>query len=563
MEALLEKEYNNELQDLNLRKKSIYDKITLSSKSKINVILRALIISLCCFFFPLEAVVANRLQDIELSLYVENKLLSFIFSSKLINSRTFQKILDILMNIIGSKESIMVCISITYLIIHPFIGLKLILISGIAQYFVILLQIIFQAHRPFWDLEQYETICRNTYPNPSSIVFYCSFFYLYSIISFNLLKKKKFSPLQKLIMSFGYIIVLIILLIMFGGTYLLYIHQIIYSFIISIVMISLLIDVDTNIHNFIFNSLKNVYNTRIYKMKIFFYVCGLYFIGFISLYFIEENDIKKIKDKMKEPNNNYNCDDDDIELFGIKQGFLNITFLSGVVGAFWGASYTVEKKVGKWWSKRSIKKSIIKIANILVICSFFIFIKYILKIIKNNFEIYFTFETILDFFECYCIFGPLPLFFQHMGYNEQYITKSYEKINVNLRDEEDIQFYRTSIFENEKKGKKSDAFVVIDKIDKIDNNNKNLNEIKENEKKKENDNLNKNLDNLDNIYEEKAENEEIEENENEIYQPTSMIIKNVRKHEDEEADFEFYIDNENKNIKNVIEPKNDNLNNEE
>ena len=558
MEALLEKEYNNELQDLNLRKKSIYDKITLSSKSKINVILRALIISLCCFFFPLEAVVANRLQDIELSLYVENKLLSFIFSSKLINSRTFQKILDILMNIIGSKESIMVCISITYLIIHPFIGLKLILISGIAQYFVILLQIIFQAHRPFWDLEQYETICRNTYPNPSSIVFYCSFFYLYSIISFNLLKKKKFSPLQKLIMSFCYILLLIALLIMLGGTYLLYIHQIIYTFIISIVIISLLIDVDTNIHNFIFNSLKNVYNTRIYKMKIFFYVCGLYFIGFISLYFIEENDVNKIKDIMRQ---NKNCNDNDIELFGIKQGFLYITLLGGIVGAFWGASFTVEKKVGKWWSKRSKKKSIIKIIIIIVVCGIFIFLKYILKIINSKYEIYFTFETILDFYECYCIFGPLTLFFQHMGYNEQYITKSYEKINVNLRDEEDIQFYRTSIFENEKKGKKIDEFVVIDKMDNI-NKNTNIKDTKENEKKSEIDNLNKNknINNLYDIYEEKGENEE---EENEIYQPTSTIIKNVRKHEDEEPDFEFYIDNENKNNKNINEPPNELNSNEE
>ena len=558
MEALLEKEYNNELQDLNLRKKSIYDKITLSSKSKINVILRALIISLCCFFFPLEAVVANRLQDIELSLYVENKLLSFIFSSKLINSRTFQKILDILMNIIGSKESIMVCISITYLIIHPFIGLKLILISGIAQYFVILLQIIFQAHRPFWDLEQYETICRNTYPNPSSIVFYCSFFYLYSIISFNLLKKKKFSPLQKLIMSFCYILLLIALLIMLGGTYLLYIHQIIYTFIISIVIISLLIDVDTNIHNFIFNSLKNVYNTRIYKMKIFFYVCGLYFIGFISLYFIEENDVNKIKDIMRQ---NKNCNDNDIELFGIKQGFLYITLLGGIVGAFWGASFTVEKKVGKWWSKRSKKKSIIKTIIIIVVCGIFIFLKYILKIINSKYEIYFTFETILDFYECYCIFGPLTLFFQHMGYNEQYITKSYEKINVNLRDEEDIQFYRTSIFENEKKGKKIDEFVVIDKMDNI-NKNTNIKDTKENEKKSEIDNLNKNknINNLYDIYEEKGENEE---EENEIYQPTSTIIKNVRKHEDEEPDFEFYIDNENKNNKNINEPPNELNSNEE
>jgi len=531
---------NNDLSDLSNdleknKKHIVYDRINLSQKSKIIIILRTMMISLCCFFFPLEAVVDNRLQEIEMNLYVKNKI-SFIIPSELINSTLFHNFIDILTKIIGSKDSIMVYISLIYLLIHPFIGLKLILISSIAQYFVILLQILFQAHRPFWDLEQSETICRNTYPNPSSILFYCSFFYLYAIISFNLLKKKKFLLIQKFFIFICYIIILFFLLIILGGAYLLYIHQIIYTFVISIVVICLLIDLDTNIHNFIFNSLKNVYNTRVYKMKIFFYVCGLYFIGFISLYFIEENDINKIKDKLSQ---NSACLDEDLELFGIKQGLLNISFLSGVIGAFWGASFTVEKKVGKWWSKRSIKKSLIKIIYILVVCFIFILIKYYLKNFRNKFELYFTFEAILDFLECYCIFGPMTLFFQIVGFNEEYTTKSYEKINVNLRDTEDVHFFRTTIFESEKKGKKKDAYVIIDKED-IKNENENI-KIDNKKMKKLEEERGKNK--MDDII----ENNENEENENnEIYQPTSMIIKNVRRHEEEEA--EFYFENENKNI---------------
>ena len=534
---------NNDLSDLsndlNKNKKHIvYDRINLSQKSKIIIILRTMMISLCCFFFPLEAVVDNRLQEIEMNLYVKNKI-SFIIPSELINSTLFHNFIDILTKIIGSKDSIMVYISLIYLIIHPFIGLKLILISSIAQYFVILLQILFQAHRPFWDLEQSETICRNTYPNPSSILFYCSFFYLYAIISFNLLKKKKFLLIQKFFIFICYIIILFFLLIILGGAYLLYIHQIIYTFVISIVVICLLIDLDTNIHNFIFNSLKNVYNTRVYKMKIFFYVCGLYFIGFISLYFIEENDINKIKDKLSQ---NSACLDEDLEMFGIKQGLINISFLSGVIGAFWGASFTVEKKVGKWWSKRSIKKSVIKIIYILVVCFIFILIKYYIKNFRNKFELYFTFEAILDFLECYCIFGPMTLFFQIIGFNEEYTTKSYEKINVNLRDTEDVHFFRTTIFESEKKGKKKDTYVIIDKED-IKNENENENIKIDNKKMKK-------------LEEERGKNKmddiiENEENENnEIYQQTSLILKNVRRHEEEEA--EFYFENENKNIDNNL-----------
>ena len=529
-------QYNNEKKRNNIN----YDKIILSPKSKINVILRTMIISLCCFFFPFEAIVNNRLQQIEFQLYVENNFFSFLFSTKLMNSQEFHSFIDILMKIIGTSDSIMVIISIIYLNFHPFIGLKLILISSITQYFIIMLQILFQAHRPFWDLEEFETICRNTYPNPSSRLFVSSFFYLYAIISFNLLKKKKFLPIQKFFISIFYIIILIALLIMFGGIYLLYLHQIIYTFVISIVVIALLIDFDTKIHNFIFNSLKNVYNTRLYKMKIFFYICGLFFGGFISLYFIEENDINKIKDKIYQ---NSNCSDEDLEMFGIKQSLLNISFLSGVIGAFWGAAFTVEKKVGKWWSESSLKISIIKLIYIGIICAIFILAKYYIKIIKSKFELYFALEIILDFLESYCIFGPLPLFFQYMGFNEHYTTKSYEKINVNLREENEIQFFRATIFEDEKKGKKNDGYVVIDRNEK-----KNLIEDKENEENEEDINKiykNENDNNIENINEEKEEKDN-----NEIYQPTSMIIKNLRRHEEEEGDFEFYIENENKDISN-------------
>ena len=538
------------------KRKTIYDKIILSPKSRTIVILRTMIISLCCFFFPYEAIVDNRLQQIEMQLYVENDFLSLIFSIEFLKNNKFHTFIDIIMKMIGTSDAIMVFISIIYLIIHPFIGLKLILISSVTQYFVILLQILFQAHRPFWDLEKLETICRNTYPNPSSRLFYCSFFYLYSIISFNLLKKKKFSKTQKLIMSFLYIIMLIILLIMFGGTYLLYMHQIIYTFVISIVVICLLIDFDTKIHNFIFNSLKNVYNTRVYKMKIFFFISGLFFIGFISMNFIEENDINKIKDKISL---NPKCTDDDREMFGIKQGLLNISFLSGVVGAFWGASFTVEKKVGKWWSILSFKKSIIKLFYIGIVCSIFILFKYYIKIIKKKFELYFALEAILDYFESYFIFGLLPLFFQYMGFNEQYIKKNYQKIKVNLRDDNDVQFFRATIFENEtkgkKKGKKKDEYVVIDRdVDLKRNENEEIN-LKDNINKENEEKENKINEFNENKIEEKEENEENENNE--IYQPTSMIINNVKKHEEEEGELEFYIENENKNISNLEDLKND------
>ena len=72
---------------------------------------------------------------------------------------------------------------------------------------------------------------------------------------------------------------------MFITTFFFYHHQIVYNIILSIVAIVFLIDYDTKIYNFIFKSLKNLYNTRVYKMKIFYFVTGLFILGYLGLFF--------------------------------------------------------------------------------------------------------------------------------------------------------------------------------------------------------------------------------------------------------------------------------------
>ena len=49
-----------------------YKKLSLTKKSKITLILRMLIISLCCIFFPLEAIIDSTLEDIEMKIYFTN-----------------------------------------------------------------------------------------------------------------------------------------------------------------------------------------------------------------------------------------------------------------------------------------------------------------------------------------------------------------------------------------------------------------------------------------------------------------------------------------------------------
>ena len=49
---------------------NFYRKITLTDKSKKTLILRVIIISLCCIFFPLEAIIDSSLEEIEINSYI-------------------------------------------------------------------------------------------------------------------------------------------------------------------------------------------------------------------------------------------------------------------------------------------------------------------------------------------------------------------------------------------------------------------------------------------------------------------------------------------------------------
>ena len=534
-------------------------KISLSKKSKITLILRVMIISLCCIFFPLGAIIDRGLEEIEINYFLNNKFFSIN------NSETFQWLIDKSTLILGSNYSIMVYISIIYSIVHPFTGLRLILVSCISQYLIIILEILYEAHRPFWDSDEVEAIeCKNTYANPSLELFYLSFFYLYVFISFNTFKKKKFTFIQKIIIMVIYLIFLGIYFFFFVAAFFLYYHQIVYTYTLSVVVIAILIDYNTKIHNFIYNSLKNLYNTRVYKMQIFYFVTGLFVLGYLGSFFVEDTNESDIKNNLR---NNEKCSEVKINTFGTKEGILDTSFLASLVGAFWGASYTVEKKVGKWWSNKSRKITLIKTVCILIVCGVFIAIFIFLEGLKDRFELLFSIKIVLYFFESYCVFGLMPLFFQKIKINEEYISQSYEKINVKLTNENDVQLFRKSIFINENKGKK-DLFVVVDKVEKekekiIDTSEKKSLKIEENNI----DNIPINIENKEDISFDKNEeikNIEEEEIKKEI-EPSSTIIKNMAELKEEEGDYEFEIDSDKltKSTGSIDKLKEDLINNDE
>ena len=516
--------------------KSIYNRIPLSRNSKVTLVLRVLIISFCCIFFPFEAIIDSRLEKIELNSYLYNKGLLFI------KSKTYQTFIDIVTTILGTNEAIMVYISIIYIIVHPFIGLKLILVYSGFQYLITVLKLIYQSHRPFWNSDKVVTLCKNSYPTPSLTFFSCCFFYLYVLIGIYMFQRKKFSFKQKAIIFTIYLGFISALYFMFVTTLFIYHHQAVYNIIMSIVSIAVLIDYDSKIYNFIFNSLKNLYNTRVYKMKIFYLVLGLFVLEYLSIFFIEDKSENKIKENLRK--NKY-CTEEDIETFGIKECVLNTSFISGLVGAFWGSAYTVEKKVGKWWDKNDKKKITIKVICTLVVCGIFITILYLSKSLKSRFELYFGLKTILIFLQSYCIFGLLPVFFQYINYNNFYEKQSYEKINLNITNENDVHLFRKSIFIHEKRGK-SEINLLIDDDAKIEKKDKEKEKVKEQGKKEdktyEDNNLKENnfFDNRkDSINDSELEGDDDNKKENE---PFSMIINNLEEINEEEGDYELELD---------------------
>jgi hypothetical protein len=277
-------------------------------------------------------------------------------------------------------------------------------------------------------------------------------------------------------------------------------------------------------------------------MKIFFYIIGLIVLTMISLYFIDESGANIIKQKLK---NIEDCTDEDFEFFGIKQSFNDLSYIFGAVGAFWGASFTVEKNIGKWWGGGSKNIIIIKILSIIIVNIVFIFLKYFLPYLFNNYEFNFIIKSLLDFLQYFCLFGVIPLFLEEMELIERKKKfKNEEDINYRNRikkeGDDEVILFRTSIFKEEKKKGYDEGFVVLDtevkkKDDikkKIDEENININNEIQN---------NNDLERLNRSDDENEENEMIydkqkENGKEEIYGP-SPLVENVQKLEDEEEIF--------------------------
>lgn len=443
---------------------SVIDKISLSSKSKIFLILRVLMFCLLCVYFPLETIVYRKLEEMENRLVISK--VSTVISSSTLNSGWFYYLSYFSNEILSGQESIIVYVGIIFMLFHPFIALKLVFITNITHFFITVLQCLYQSHRPFWNNPNNEIIfCPTNYGFPSGTFFLTTFFFLYMIITIRLMEKdKKLSILNKFIIFiffFGIITYSAFIAIINSLNY---IYQLIFSLSISLVVICFLIDIDTIIHNFILKSLKNVFKTRKYKMKIFFYILAMSVTTTILYFFVPTDDLNKVEDYLLQKKT---CGVSDVEQLGLKKTFTDLSYIFGIIGAFWGASNAVENECGVWWEATFLNLSLKVFCTLLLNCLYF----YLSTLIKHSsFELNFLLSGLKYFAHYYIVMGLLPIAFEKIGLNKKRDIEGEEGKGLSPEEKSNIQKKNSQLFSktifSQKFSKKDIKFLTGEKKNK-------------------------------------------------------------------------------------------------
>jgi hypothetical protein len=182
-------------------------------------------------------------------------------------------------------------------------------------------------------------------------------------------------------------------------------------------------------------------------------VFGIEFIAIISYFFItENNNLSEVEDKIL---NSKNCSQINKDELGLQITFKHISYVFGIIGAFWGACFTIENNIGKWWNFNLIN-SIIKV--IIILISSFILIFSFSKIDNVTYEFNFVVQCVKYFLFYYVNFGLIPFVFSILKLTQ---------LNKNEYDnkKKKIMLFKPSIFVLEKEKLKIDENINQIKIE--------------------------------------------------------------------------------------------------
>lgn len=338
------------------RKNTLEIKTTKKSKdfssqehdSKKLIIIRVLVLFLICIYIPIQTFFSPKFDSLEDNLLFPK--LKDLIPENIFTNPTFILSTDFLIYLMSSRDMIMIIIGIIYVVYHPFIAVKIIFVTNFLQFIIVILRCLFQSHRPIWvsDEKSFTNYCPINFANPSEHYFFISFFYLYVIVSINLVGKnqERVKIWKKILFIFIY------LLIVSGLGFLMilkkfnYMYQLNLAFTFGIITLSIVLDLENNIHNFVLNSLKNVIKIRKYKIRFFIIILVMNIFAILIFNFIDEEPLEflEAKEILKK-----NCNEYELGFIGLKSTFLDITYIFGVLGTYLGTSLTVEKNCGQWW----------------------------------------------------------------------------------------------------------------------------------------------------------------------------------------------------------------------
>ena len=235
-----------------------------------------------------------------------------------------------------------------------------------------------------------------------------------------------------------------------------YLHEIVFTTMLTFVYICILIDFDNKFQKKIYNATKNIFKTRKNILKVLFFCFLLSFIGILLYNFISPN--RMLLRMIEKLYYNESCGKELTETFGIDRTFMNISYVFIMLGAFFGVGLNIEYNPGEWWYqplivdkaliekiKKESNNNNIKVNNITRREIIYLILKGIIMIgvyfliwfgFKNIPYITFQFNFFIGCLKYFIItvvcFGVLPIIFGLLQMN-----KKVEDIYDNLKKPDD------------------------------------------------------------------------------------------------------------------------------
>ena len=442
-------------------------KITNNSKIKLWTSLILIILSL--IFIPFYSLANTYLIILEKNTIIDS--LNEFVSYETLNSSSLKN-LFIFFNLFLNKDFMAGYLCLLYIVLHPFVAMKITYGINFSYCVLVLMQILYQSRRPSWDSnseikdslnDTQIIICEASFSNPSSPLYtfiFCTIYSLYSYRQFYSPPRSQMNIILKIILFIVFISFLITEMVLLIIYRLHYLHELLFTICLAFIMISLLIGFENKLQNIIFNATKNFFKIRKNKIKIFLYIifellCGILLFNLIgnkfSTYQIEANIMRSDS-----------CSKQQKEELSLSNSFMDLSYIFCLLGEFWGASLTLENKVDEWWyqtkkyfnsrnTNREINERSTCLIFTILLKGFITIVIYVGIWFLFNYIPYinFLFNFVINCAKYFLLFfictGVLPIVYGLIGLNKKFNISS-KRLDEILEDSNSNNLFKSSLF---------------------------------------------------------------------------------------------------------------------